>query len=75
MKTILALTTFALLSSTAFAAEKSTPQQTAEFRVKVAVCRADAREHGVKSTTVAFYSHMAGCLDRVTVATNVAEAK
>lgn len=66
----------ALLASTAsFAAEKSTPQQTAEFRVKVAVCRSDAKEHGVKSTTVAFYSHMAGCLDRVTVATNVVEAK
>jgi hypothetical protein len=64
-----------LASSTAFAADKSKALDTAEFRVKVAVCKADSKEHGVKAASTTFYTYMAGCLDRVTVATNVAEAK
>lgn len=56
-----------LLTSQAFAAELSKAEQSAGFRLKVASCKAQAKTDGVKATTSAWYTHMAGCIDRVTV--------
>lgn len=65
-----------LISSQAFAAEGSSPAQskaqtTAEFRVKVAACKATSG----KPNTSDFYRAMAACIDTVTVTTTVASAK
>lgn len=66
----------ALISSQAFAAEGSSPAQskaqtTAEFRVKVAACKATSG----KANTSDFYRAMAACIDTVTVTTTVASVK
>lgn len=61
----------ALISSQAFAADASKAQTTAEFRVKVAACKATSG----KATTSDFYRAMASCIDKVTVTTTVASAK
>jgi hypothetical protein len=58
----------ALISSQAFAADVSKAQSTAEFRVKVAACKATAG----KPNTSDFYRAMAECIDHVTVTTVVA---
>ena len=58
----------ALISSQAFAAEVSKAQTTAEFRVKVAACKATSG----KPVTSDFYRAMAECIDKVTVTTVVA---
>ncbi len=62
-------------STAGYAADISKAQETAEFRVKVASCKAIAKTDGVKASSSEFYGYMAGCLDRVTVAVNVAPAK
>lgn len=61
----------ALMSSQAFAADASKAQTTAEFRVKVAACKATSG----KNNTSDFYRAMAACIDTVTVTTTVAAAK
>jgi hypothetical protein len=60
-----------LISSQAFAADASKAQTTAEFRVKVATCKATSG----KANTSDFYRAMASCIDKVTVTTTVASAK
>lgn len=62
-----------MISSSAFAAGKG--QETAEQRLKVAACKDDAKSAGIKTSAPDFYSHMAGCLDRTTVAVNVTPVK
>lgn len=62
-----------LINGSAFAGSKA--QDTAEFRVKVAACKAEAKEHKVKTSSAEFYGYMGACLDRVTVAVNVAPVK
>lgn len=61
-----------LLNGSAFAGELSKGEQSAGFRLKVASCKAQAKTDSVKQTSSAFYTYMAGCIDRVTV--NVAWA-
>lgn len=56
-----------LLNGSAFAADLSKAEQSAGFRLKVASCKAQAKTDAVKATSSAFYSYMAGCIDRVTV--------
>lgn len=56
-----------LLTSQAFAGELSKGEQSAGFRLKVASCKAQAKTDGVKAITSAWYTHMAGCIDRATV--------
>jgi hypothetical protein len=62
-----------MISSSAFAAGKG--QESAEQRLKVAACKDDAKANGIKTSSPDFYSHMASCLDRTTVAVNVAPEK
>jgi hypothetical protein len=71
MNYILAAAFTVLLASSAFAADISKAQETAEFRVKAAVCKAQSKEAGIKQTTPDFYSYMADCVDRVSVAVNI----
>lgn len=61
-----------LLAGSAYAADLSKGEQSAAFRLKVASCKAQGKADGVKQTTSAFYTYMAGCIDRATV--NVAWA-
>jgi hypothetical protein len=56
-----------LLASQAYTAELSKGEQAAGFRLKVASCKAQAKTDSVKQTSSAFYTYMAGCIDRVTV--------
>jgi|HubBroStandDraft_1064217.scaffolds.fasta_scaffold05219_5 hypothetical protein len=66
---------FCLIGSQAFAAELSKGETTAQFKLKVAACKAEAKESGVKTSSADFYSHMAGCIERVTVAVQIAPEK
>ncbi len=70
MKYLLASTALIFAISTAQAGSKA--EDSAAFRLKVATCKATAKADGVKSTTPDFYGYMGACLDRVTVAVNVA---
>ena len=72
MKTILLTTAALLLATNAFAGSKA--EDNATFRLKVAACKAESKAAMNKASSSDFYSHMAGCLDRVTVAVNVAPA-
>lgn len=74
MKTILIAASL-LVTTSAFAAEQSKGEASAEFRMKVATCKATAKTDGVKTNSPDFYSYMGGCLDRVHVAVNVDGAK
>lgn len=56
-----------ILNGSAFAGELSKGEQSAAFRLKVASCKAQAKTDGVKAVASAWYTHMAGCIDRVTV--------
>jgi hypothetical protein len=67
MQYLLAIAFAALLASSASAAELSKSGQTAVFRVKVAECKSQAKEAGVKAASTDFYTFMAGCIDKVTV--------
>ena len=67
MNYFLAISFAALLASSAQAAELSKAGQSAVFRVKVAECKAQAKEAGVKAASVEFYTFMAPCIDKVTV--------
>ena len=69
MKYLLALSFASLLAGNAFAADKPKAQATAEFRLKVATCKADAG----KANTSDFYRRMADCVDKVVV--TIASAK
>ncbi len=71
MKMILALSFATLLASNAFAASKG--EDSANFRLKVATCKATAKTDGVKTNDAAFYAYMGACLDKVTVAVNVSK--
>lgn len=64
-----------LFASHANAADISKAEQTAQFRVKVATCKADAKVHGVQTASSAFYSYMGACVDRVSVAVAIEPAK
>ena len=70
-KLFIALAFASPLANTAFAADVSKAQTTAEFRVKVAACKASSG----KPNSSDFYRAMAECIDRVTVTTVVASAK
>ena len=61
----------ALNISGAYAASKG--EDSAAFRLKVASCRAQAKTDNVKATSSAFYTYMAGCIDKVQVTWNVAK--
>jgi hypothetical protein len=52
-------------------ADVSKAQATAEFRVKVAACKASSG----KANSSDFYRKMADCVDKVVVTTTVASAK
>lgn len=71
MKTIVTASILALLSTAAFAASKG--EDSAVFRMKVATCKTMAKTDGVKTSEPAFYAYMGTCLDKVTVAVNVAK--
>lgn len=75
MKYLLVTAFASLLASSAFAADISKAEQTAQFRVKVATCKADAKAHGVQTASSAFYSYMGACVDRVSVAVAIEPAK
>jgi hypothetical protein len=69
MNYLLAISFALVLASSAHAADISKAQATAEFRLKVATCKADAG----KPNSSDFYRRMADCVDKVTV--TVASAK
>jgi hypothetical protein len=73
MNYILAISFATLLATNAFAGSRA--EDTAMFRLKVAACKAESKDAGIKTSSADFYSHMAGCLDRTTVAVNVAPGK
>lgn len=66
MHYILAAAFSLLLASSAFAAE-SKATQSALFRVRVAECKDAAKSAQVKTSSVEFYTFMAGCIDKVVV--------
>jgi hypothetical protein len=72
MKTILLASAALLIATSAYAGKA---EDSATFRVKVVTCKASAKTDGVKTNSAEFYSYMGGCLDRVTVAVNLAPAK
>jgi hypothetical protein len=55
------------MASSAFAAEQSKATQSAIFRVRVAECKTMAKAASVATSSVEFYTFMAGCIDKVTV--------
>jgi hypothetical protein len=71
MKYLLIASFASLLATTAFAAEISKTQQTAEFRVKAAVCKAQAKGASIALASSEFYTYMGTCLDRVNVAVSI----
>ena len=68
MNYILAIAFALVLASSANAADISKAQTTAEFRVKVAACKAESG----KPNSSDFYRAMAACIDKVSVTTTVA---
>lgn len=75
MKYLLTASILALSIGAVNAADLSKGEASAQFRLKVAACKAEAKDSGVKTASAEFYSHMSGCLDRTTVAVNVVPAK
>jgi hypothetical protein len=75
MKKIALIAASLFIASTAHAADQSKAEQTAIFRVKVATCKAQAKEHGVKTASSEFYAYMGECVDRVNVAVDTTPAK
>lgn len=76
MKYLLTASILALSIGAVNAADLSKGEASAQFRLKVAACKAESKASGVKTSSADFYSHMAGCIERVTVAVNITpEAK
>ena len=71
MKMILALSFATLLASNAFAGDLTKGEESAQFRVKVATCKAMAKADKVKTNDAAFYGYMSACVAKVEVAVNV----
>ena len=68
---VIAASAIAGYTTAGHAAELGKAGQSAEFRLKVAVCKADAKDSGVKTASTDFYNYMAACIGRVNVAVNL----
>jgi hypothetical protein len=73
MKKYLVILASLAIASTAHAADQSKAEQSAAFRLKVATCKAQAKESGVKTNSSDFYAYMGPCLDKVTIAVNISK--